>query len=435
MCRHDKGNVWIVLMPCRALQSVVHSLSQRLAEAQAAEAGAAALARKAVAECAAARAQRLLQSAISPAQPGHAWPSPGQGTSQPDIAVRPAEARPSAVEAPQSSTVAADLSAGDGSSPAAATDPESGGMAEELAAEDRGCISCAALREERAEMARMMHEMEGIVQQVYGSTIASQLDSRDAGRAAPAVPSPVTAQLSPCSVGGVPAAVVSAAMPAPAQPSSNSACPGSAGDSSASMELPQAGTDSMGEAHVAEGGLPSSAVLLSPVAADQTPCAIVDTPPRHQTGAGDSEIGSSIIRHRTPGGRAQWLACRVAAEVAQLCASSATPQHASAADRSHASQAMLGVPADGLPIEALPAIGAQLAASGVAITAVEVRTPARVRAIVQELQEAVLTLTADNNRLLGLLTSQVRPGMIWQDSGIGRMHNAKHLMYLLTVMH
>ena len=75
------------------------------------------------------------------------------------------------------------------------------------------------------------------------------------------------------------------------------------------------------------------------------------------------------------------------------------------------SPAMQTTPAGCIPIEGSPAIGAQLAASAVAITAVNVRTPARVRAMVQELQEAVLTLTADNNRLLGLLASQVRPFM------------------------
>ena len=382
------------------LQSVVHSLSQQLAEAQAAEAAAAALARKAVSECAAARAQKLLQSAVAPAQPGHAWTSPG--------AVRTAEAAPSAVEGPGSSPILADLSADDGGSPAAATDPKSKGKSDGLAAEDKGCINCTVLREERTEMARMMHEMEGIVQQVYGSTIASQLDSRAAGRAAPAASSPVAAPLSPCSVGCAPAAVVSAATPANAQPSSNSICPSRAGASSASMELPQADTDSMGEAHMAERGLSGSALLLSPVAADQTPYAIAHTPDARQAGPRDGECGGSDLRHDTPGGRAQWLACRVAAEVAQLCASSATPQHASPGGNAHMSQAVLATPADGSPTEAPPAIGAQLAASGVAITAVDVRTPARMRAMVEELQEAVLTLTADNDRLLGLLTSQVR---------------------------
>ena len=401
-------NVHSLLMPSHALQSVVHSLSRQLADAQAAEAAAAALARKAIAECAAASAQKLLQSAVASAQPGHAWTSPGQAPSQPDSAVRTAEARPSAVQVPQSSSMVLDPSADDGSSPAAATDPESGGMAEELAADDGGCISCAALREERAEMARMMHEMEGIVQQVYGSTTASQLDSHDAGRLAPAASSPVAAPLSPCSVSDAPAAVVSAAAPANAQPSSNGVRSGSAGASSASMDLPQAGTDSMGKANMAERGSPGSALMLSPVAADETPCAIAHTPNAHQAGSCDGASGSSVLRHATPGGRAQWLACRVAAEVAQLCASSATPQHASAAGRSNMSQAILAIPADDLQTEASPAMGPQLAASGVAITAVDVQTPARVSAMVQELQEAVLTLTADNDRLLGLLASQVR---------------------------
>ena len=75
------------------------------------------------------------------------------------------------------------------------------------------------------------------------------------------------------------------------------------------------------------------------------------------------------------------------------------------------SQAILAIPADDLQTEASPAMGPQLAASGVAITAVDVQTPARVSAMVQELQEAVLTLTADNDRLLGLLASQVRSFM------------------------
>ena len=398
-------------MPCHTLQSVVHSLSQRLAEAQAAEAAAAALARKAIAECAAARAQQLLQTAITPAQPGHVWTSPGQGVSQPESAIRTAEARPSAVQAPQSSPTMADLSADDGSSPAAAADPESRGMAEELAADDKGCISCAALREEHAEMARMMHEMEGIVQQVYGSTTASQLDPYDAGRVAPAASSPVADPPLPSSVCGAPAAVVSAATPANAQPSSNSVCPGSAGASSDSMDLPQADKDSTGKAYMAARGLPGSALLLSPVSAEQTPCAVAHTPDARQAGSQNGECGSSILRRATPGGRAQWLACRVAAEVAQLCASSATPQHASAGGSTQMSPAMQTTPAGCIPNEGSPAIGAQLAASAVAITAVNVRMPARVRGMVQELQEAVLTLTADNNRLLGLLASQVRPFM------------------------
>ena len=400
-----------LLMPSHVLQSVVHSLSQQLADAQAAEAAAAALAQKAIAECAAASAQKLLQSAVASAQPGHAWTSPGQAPSQPRSAVRTAEARPSAIEASQSSPLVADLSADDGSSPAAATDPESGEMAEELAADDRGCSSCAALREERAEMARMMHEMEGIVQQVYGNTIVSQLDSHDAITLAPAAPSSVADLPLLSSVGGAPASVASAALgtPATTQRRSDIVCSGSAGGCPARVELAEA--DSMGEARMAVRGLPSSALLLSPVAADQIPCAIAHTPDAYQAGSLDGEDGSSILRHTTPGGRAQWLACRVAAEVAQLCASSATPQHASAAGRSHMSQATVATPADDLPTEASPAIGAQLAASGVAITAVDVRTPGRVQAMVQELQEAVLTLTADNDRLLGLLTSQVGPFM------------------------
>ena len=260
-------------------------------------------------------------------------------------------------------------------------------------------------------MARMMHEMEGIVQQVYGSTTASQLDSQDAGRAAPAASSPVAAPLSPCSVGDAPAAVVSAATPAIAQPSSTGVCSGSAAASLASMDLPQADTDSMGKANMAERGPPGSALLLSPVSAEQTPCAIAHTPDARQAGSQNGERGSSILRHATPGGRAQWLACRVAAEVAQLCASSATPQHASAGGSTQMSPAMQTTPAGCIPNGGSPAVGAQLAASAVAITAVDVQTPARVRGMVQELQEAVLTLTADNNRLLGLLASQVRPVM------------------------
>ena len=407
-----KRNVQNLLMFSHAQQSVVHSLSQQLADAQAAEAAAAALARNALAECAAARAQELLQSAFALAQPGHAWTSPGPGPSQ-HSAVRTAEARLSPVQAPQSSPVVANLSADDGSSLAAATDPESGGVAEEVAADDRGCISCAVLREEHAEMARMMLQMESIVQQVYGNTMASQLDSHDAGRAAPAASSPVAATLSPCSVGGAPASVLSAApkTPATAQPGGDSDCLGSARGSSTSMELPHSEADSMGEARMAERGLPGSALLLSPVAAGQTPCAIARTPDARQAGSQAGKRGSSILRHATPGGRAQWLACRVAAEVAQLCASSATPQHACAGGSTQMSPAMQTTPAGCIPIEGSPAIGAQLAASAVAITAVNVRTPARVRAMVQELQEAVLTLTADNNRLLGLLASQVRPFM------------------------
>ena len=405
------------------LQSVVHSLSQQLAEAQAAEAAAAALARKAIAECAAVHAQQLRQSAITPAQPGHVSTNPGQEPSQPECAMRTAEASPSAVEAPRSGRMEADLPTDNGSSPVAATDPESGAVAEQLAADDRGCISCAALREERAEMARMMRKMEGIVQQVYGNTIASQLDPHDAIRLAPAASSPVADPSLLSSVGGAPASVVSAALgtPATAQHRSDIVCPGSAEGSPASTKLAQSEANSMGKARMAEGGLPGSALLLSPVAADQTPCAIVDTPHRHQAGSHDGDLGSSILRHATPGGRAQWLAGRVAAEVAQLCASSATPQHANAGGSTQMSPAMQTTPAGCIPIEGSPDIGDQLAASDGVITAVDVQTPTRVRAMVQELQEAVLTLTVDNDRLLGLLTAQVRPlGMIWQTLEIGR---------------
>ena len=411
---HVETSVRAILMPFTALQSVVHSLSQQLADAQAAEAAAAALAQKAVAECAAVTAQRLLQSAVAPAQPRHASASPGQGTPQSNSAARTASARPSAVEALQSSPAEAELSADDSSCPADAKEPESQGNKGELAAGDRGCPNCAVLREDRAEMARMMHEMEAIVQQVYGSTIAAQPDLHDAGRVALAAFLPAAAFLSPCLVGGVPAAMVSTVTETPisAQRSSNLNCPGSAGGSSASMGLPQSEAGSAGKAHMAERGLPGSSLQMSPVAADQTPCAIADTPHVHQAGSQDGNRGSSVLRQISPGGRAQWLACRVADEVAQLCASSATPQQASAAGTTHRPPAtMLSTPADGLSSEALPAIGAQPAASGGAMTVVDVWTPGMVRAMVHEPVEAVLTLMADNNRVLRLLTSQMRPFM------------------------